>query len=147
MKTPSPFQYPMVIKQVNDLLTVSVPDLEITVTEAIKDDHISLANRLTSIAARRVIEKLRQMELIGKQPIRRPSFIRDNLQTENNESLSTADAAAFLSISQATLKRWESRGIIHASKSAGGHRAFDFSELQRVLAHMKSGQRAPEPMA
>jgi DNA-binding transcriptional regulator YiaG len=145
MRSLSPLKYPMVIKQVNDLLIASVPDLEITVVEhcpydcLAKNKYASLVNRITLRTMNQVIEKLRRFEKQGKLPARSPSYIRQNLQTSDNETLSTAIAANYLQISQATLKRWELRGIIHACKSVGGHRSFRLDELNRLLNQMQNG--------
>jgi excisionase family DNA binding protein len=147
MQQLSPFKYPMVIKQVNDLLIVSVPDLEITVVEPCtydsleKNKYAAFVNKITLRAMNQVIEKLRRFEKRGKLPAKPPSYIRQNLQTSDNETLSTATAAKYLQISQATLKRWELRGIIHACKSAGGHRNFRLDELNRLLKQMQNGEK------
>jgi len=147
MKSTHPFQFPFVIKQVGEFLTVSVPDFEISVGEqcspgaSIDRNYVTLLNRLTLKAAKKVYEKLGHLESAGKKHYRPASFVKQTIQIQNKEQINTATAAKYLSVSQATLKRWELAGVIKAQKSRGGHRRFVLSELDRVKEQIMRGLR------
>jgi hemerythrin-like metal-binding protein/excisionase family DNA binding protein len=57
--------------------------------------------------------------------------------------LTTAEAAAVLKISAATLKRWAQSGLIPSERTEGGHRRFRF-EAVRALA--EPGHRSDDPV-
>ena len=145
----NPFEYPFVIKQVNEWLTVSVPDLEITVADQvprdakINKDYVTTINTLMLKAAKKVLERMTRLEEIGKQSSKPPSFIRQTLQITNKEQISTKVAAKYLGISEASLKRWEDQGVIQATKTRGGHRKFNLGELERVKEYITMGVRPP----
>ena len=145
----NPFEYPFVIKQVNEWISVSVPDLEITVADQvprdakINKDYVTTINTLMLKAAKKVLERMTRLEEIGKQPSRPPSFIRQTIQITNKEQISTKVAAQYLGISEASLKRWEDQGVIRATKSRGGHRKFNLGELERVKEYIAKGVRPP----
>lgn len=145
----NPFEYPFVIKQVNEWISVSVPDLEITVADQvprdakINKDYVTTINTLMLKAAKKVLERMTRLEEVGKQPSRPPSFIRQTLQITNKEQISTKLAAKYLGISEASLKRWEAQGVIRATKSRGGHRKFNLGELERVKEYIAKGVRPP----
>lgn len=156
-RSTNPFAYPFVIKQVQEFITVSVPDLEITVAETAPSGclpgsagYVTVLNALILKAARKVLERTRLIEELPKnapRPARAPSLIRNSITTtkETKEELSTKEAAAFLGVSQASLKRWESRGLVAASKTAGGHRKFNLGILNEAKASMKVGFRLQSP--
>lgn len=55
--------------------------------------------------------------------------------------LSAAQAAKILSVSPETLRRWQSEGKLHADKTEGGHRRYDFDAVLRFkdqLANINS---------
>lgn len=145
----NPFEYPFVIKQVNEWITVSVPDLEITVAEQvsretkINKDYVTVLNTLMLKAAKKVLERMSRLEEAGKKASKGPSFIRQTIQIQNKEAISTKVAAQYLGISEASLKRWESEGVIRATKSRGGYRKFNLGELERVKAYISKGVRPP----
>ncbi|GEM_PF-6688704 len=145
----NPFEYPFVIKQVNEWISVSVPDLEITVADQvprdtkITKDYVTKINTLMLKAAKKVLERMTRLEEVGKQSSKPPSFIRQTLQITNKEHISTKVAAKYLGISEASLKRWETQGAIRAHKSRGGHRKFNLGELERVKEYIAKGVRPP----
>lgn len=148
-RTLNPFAYPFVVKQVNEWLTVSVPDLEITVAEQlprdqkINKDYVTHINTLMLKAAKKVLERMTRLEEAGKNPTRPPSYIRQTVQITNKEAITTAMAAKYLGISEASLKRWEAQGVIQATKTRGGHRKFNLGELERVKEYITKGVRPP----
>lgn len=145
----NPFEYPFVVKQVNEWITVSVPDLEITVAEQvsretkINKDYVTAINTLMLKAAKKVLERMARLNEAGKKAPKGPSFIRQTIQITDKEAISTKIAAQYLGISQASLKRWEIQGVINASKSRGGHRKFNLGELERVKEYILKGVRPP----
>ena len=68
------------------------------------------------------------------------------------DSLTTKAVAKLLRVSEATVKRWASSGLLQADKTAGGHRRFSLNavaHLRRELgigpgAETPSGQTAPK---
>ena len=62
-----PLEYPFVIKQVSEWITVSVPDLEITVADTVprggvlNKDYVTILNSLILKAARKVMEKMQRL--------------------------------------------------------------------------------------
>lgn len=145
----NPFEYPFVIKQVNEWITVSIPDLEITVAEQIpretkiNKDYVTIINALMMKAAKKVLERMSRLEKAGKKVSKGPSFIRQTIQFTDKESISTKVAAKYLGISEASLKRWETERVIRATKSRGGHRKFNLGELARVKEYIIKGIRPP----
>ncbi len=142
-----PLEYPFVIKQVSEWITVSVPDLEITVADTVprggvlNKDYVTILNALILKAARKVMEKMQRLEEVNKKPSRPPSYIRQTIAIENKEKIPTRLAAKYLGISQATLKRWEAQGVVRATKTRGGHRSFNLGELERVKEAVARGSR------
>ncbi len=147
MTNTHPFHFPLVIKQIGEFLTVSVPDFEIMVSETtshnprIDKDYVTLINRLTLKAAKKVLEKMSQLDASGKNHYRPASLVRQTIQIKNKEQISTKTAAKYLGVSEASLKRWELAGVIQSQKSRGGHRRFVLGELDRVKDQMAKGQR------
>lgn len=145
----NPFEYPFVIKQVNEWITVSVPDLEITVADQvpretkINKDYVTVINTLMMKAAKKVLGRMTRLEEVGKKAPKGPSFIRQTIQISNKEAVPTPLAAKYLGISEASLKRWERDGVIRATKSRGGHRKFNLGELERVKEYILKGVRPP----
>lgn len=141
------FQYPFVIKQVNEFLLVTVPDFEVHVSdiipanESLNKDYVTRVNKLLIRAAKLVIEKQRQLEEVGKKHYHPPSYINQTIQIKNKESISAKTAAKYLGISERTLRRWELDGVIRSTKTRGGHRSFNLAELDRVKAQMQSSER------
>ena len=146
-----PLEYPFVIKQVAEWITVSVPDLEITVADqvprggALNKDYVTVLNSLILKAARKVMEKMQRLDEINKKPTRPPSYIRQSIAIENKEKIPTRLAAKYLGISEATLKRWEAQGVVRATKTRGGHRSFNLGELDRVKEAASRGTKPLTP--
>ena len=146
-RSPNPFTYPFVVKQVQEFITVSVPDLEITVadyapkSQLIDRDYVTTLNTVLLRAAKQVLERMTRLEEAHKKPYRPPSFVRHTLQTARKDTLSTAEAAKDLGVSPATLKRWELSTIIEAVKTPGGHRSFSINEIERVKEEMTAGRK------
>jgi hemerythrin-like metal-binding protein/excisionase family DNA binding protein len=57
--------------------------------------------------------------------------------------LTTAEAAAVLKISAATLKRWAQSGLIPSERTEGGHRRFRFEDVQALA---EPGHRSDDPV-
>ena len=146
-----PLEYPFVIKQVSEWITVSVPDLEITVADQVprggvlNKDYVTILNSLILKAARKVMEKMQRLDEINKKPTRPPSYIRQTIVIENKEKIPTRLAAKYLGISEATLKRWEAQGVVRATKTRGGHRSFNLGELDRVKEAASRGTKPLTP--
>jgi len=142
MKTPKrinhPFEFPFVVKQIDGFISVSVPDFEITYADttqpypAINKEYVEAINRLMLKAAKKVLEKLSTLDEMGKKHYRPASFIRQNITTIDNEGISTRQAALYLGVSEATIKRWTLSGKLSANVSLGGHRTFIKAELDRA---------------
>ncbi len=72
-----------------------------------------------------------------------------------NKLLSIRQAAELLGVSTKTIRRWEQEGKIKATRTIGGHRRFNISELlgsqrdaQLTIAYVRGSQnRSPEQVA
>ena len=51
-----------------------------------------------------------------------------------NELLTINHAAKRLGVSKKTIRRWEQQGKITSKRTAGGHRRFDISKLERQVS-------------
>ena len=50
---------------------------------------------------------------------------------ENNKQLTINEAAKYLNVSKITLQRWDKNGKLPAIKTAGGHRRYKLSDLEK----------------
>jgi molybdopterin-binding protein len=60
----------------------------------------------------------------------------------NRASLRVGQAAEMLQVSIETLRRWESEGRLHVTRSSGGQRLVPITEVTRLLAERRT--QAPE---
>lgn len=62
------------------------------------------------------------------------------------ETLSTAEAAQLAGVGPSSVKRWADQGLLRCVKTAGGHRRFERTELERFLrSHVTSKETASAP--
>lgn len=138
-KLSHPLEYPLVIKQVGEYITVSIPDHGVSLSEIVgfypKFDtaFMTRLNSLILKAEKRVIDRMKNLEAIEKKEWRPPSKIKESVSIDSKDLFSTREAAKILGVSEATLKRWESSGKIKATKTLGGHRKFRPSEISEKL--------------
>ena len=53
--------------------------------------------------------------------------------------LAISEAAEALEVSVDTIRRWEKKGLIKASRTSGGHRTFDLDEINRLMEKINGG--------
>lgn len=56
--------------------------------------------------------------------------------------LAISEAAEVLEVSVDTIRRWEKKGLIKASRTSGGHRTFDLDEINRLMEKINGGGEA-----
>jgi excisionase family DNA binding protein len=138
-KAINPFDYPVVIKQVNEYITVSVPDLDIVVAEGLPGGftlnraYVASINQLVLSAAAKAAKRL---ETLGEAKVsikKAPSKIKQTITINEDEWLTTNQVAKEFGVTPRTIRRWESSGKIKAKKSMGGHRKFLYLEIKELL--------------
>jgi excisionase family DNA binding protein len=60
-------------------------------------------------------------------------------------NLTTKEVARLLQVSEATVKRWADDGLLHSSKTAGGHRRFSTQSIASLRRERGIGTAAPLP--
>lgn len=60
--------------------------------------------------------------------------------------LSPKDLADAIGVSESSVKRWVDNGIVHATKTAGGHRRIPINEAVRFLRESRSSLVSPESL-
>lgn len=145
----SPFDYPIVIKQAMGFITISVPDLGITVVESLPPGGrmdpkflLKIANHIgrSWIKANEEIQRMK-----GHRPLPRPSSTKGILNPDPDPGLSTPHAAKVLGVHENTVRNLVEAKIMKCKKTAGGHRRFAEGEVLRVKALMDSGELKRKP--
>ncbi len=135
-KSLSPFDYPVVIRQNLGFITISVPDLNIIMTEEIPVTKKLEKNFLIKIAKTVGMAWVKVSHQIHRKQTRTrlPSKTREILSPRfKHEPVKIADAARIIGVSQNTLRRMVKRGQIGCVKTARGHRRFTESSLNKWL--------------
>lgn len=133
-KSLSPFDYPIVIRQNLGFITISVPDLNIIMTEEIPVTKKLEKNFLIKIAKTIGLTWVKVSHQIHREQTKRrpPSKTREILSPRfKNKPLKIAAAAKIIGVSENTLRRMVKRGQIECIKTARGHRRFTESSLAK----------------
>jgi len=139
------FDYPIVIKYVHGFLTVSVPDLGISDKSPIAKDFFEkkkLAEnkeKIWSLIAALIEESHQHIENKKWKP--EPSQIKNQLKkAEKDYSLPEFQKklSAYVSISENTLRREISKGLIICHITDGGHRRIPESEIFSYIERTQS---------
>jgi excisionase family DNA binding protein len=68
-----------------------------------------------------------------------------NRRNERQLVFTSSQAARYLGVSLATVRRWTDAGHIACYRTPGGQRRFSRVQLDEFIASMQSGGRAAEP--
>ena len=135
-KTLSPFDYPIVIRQNLGFITISVPDLNIIMTEEIPVTKKLEKNFLIKIAKTVGLAWVKVSHQIHRKQTTKhlPSKTKDILSPRfKGKPLKIAQASKILGVSENTLRRLVKRGEISCVKTPRGHRRFTETTLNKWL--------------
>jgi excisionase family DNA binding protein len=62
-------------------------------------------------------------------------------------AFTSSEAARYLGVSLATVRRWSNAGHLPGSRTPGGQRRFSRVQLDQFLASLDGGRRATDPPA
>jgi excisionase family DNA binding protein len=62
---------------------------------------------------------------------------------ENEKLLSVGEAAEFLGVSAASLRKWSDQGLVPVYRTPGGQRRYSPAELQRFIESMRESPVGP----
>lgn len=72
--------------------------------------------------------------------------ITDSVEpSEDSESFTTDQVARIFKVDPETVRRWEKRGLLSASRTLGGHRRFDAAEVRAVRGRQLRDKIAGRP--
>lgn len=148
MKQPTVFDYPLVIKRVQNFISISVPDLNITQIATLPHDF-------SEPAALALGKSIIKAWVKSNQEIKRktlnpsgphyptPSRIRKSIlspQDDAKEYLSVPEVAKLLKCSQETVRRLADKNILKCQKTRGktGHRRFSEAHIQEFMNSMNT---------
>ena len=63
----------------------------------------------------------------------------------SSSNLTTKEVARLLHVSEATVKRWADDGVLHSTKTAGGHRRFSTQSIASLRREKGIGAALPQP--
>jgi excisionase family DNA binding protein len=62
---------------------------------------------------------------------------------ENEKVLSIGEAAKFLGVSTASLRKWSDQGLVPVHRTPGGQRRYYPADLQRFIESMRESPTSP----
>lgn len=150
-------EYPVVLRKVLNDMVISVPDLgywkTISMTEKTKLAESSISSNenkmivLEEFFLDEVLEGIKEAwnqiddHRTRKKWVPSPSTFKQSLQkTEKDYTLPefAKELAKHMSISENTIRREISRGVIQCYQTEGGHRRVPYAELEIYLAKRKT---------
>lgn len=156
----STFEYPIVIRKVLNEIVISVPDLgywkSIPVIEINQPLETAITSKnekvivLEDFFLKQVSEGLKEAWIEidehkeNKKWVPAPSTFKQSLQkNEDDYTLPefTKAMSAYISISENTVRREISRGVIQCYQTEGGHRRIPYSELELYLAKRRTNKK------
>jgi hypothetical protein len=136
------YDYPLVIKKHMGHITISVPDLGITLVE-----DLSLTQKFDQASTMKVgkmvltawlkAQKHLTEKAKSKKTLAQPSNIRGSVSTAMRD-LTPMGFAKFVSVSKDTILRDCLRGIIHCRRTTGGHYKIPSSEIAIYKEYLKN---------
>lgn len=142
--------YPLVIKKHVGHITISVPDLGITLIEDLAvtktfDQASALKIGNLVLKAWLKTQKLLDEKSKSKKPVERPSNIKGSLDLATRD-LSPSQFAKFVGVSSDTITRDCAKGLILCRRTTGGHYKIPASEIALYKEYMKNHvKHAHEP--
>ncbi len=146
----SALYYPVVIKRSMDYITVSVPDLGITLVENIPDNNKLDKDYVTRIGKKVAEAWVKSQEIMKKKESRRnplpdASLVRESLKVAE-KPLTPTKFAKYVGVSFMTIIRDCKKGIIKSERTSGGHFKIPHSELAIYKTYLKNHTKyAREP--
>lgn len=153
----STFEYPLVVRKVMNEIVISCPDLgywkSIPVIEIEQPIETSKSAKNEKVIVleenflKQITEGLQEAWLEiddhkkNKKWVPVPSTFKQSLQkNEKDFTLPefTAELSKYISISENTVRREISRGVIQCYQTDGGHRRIPFAELEIYLAKRRT---------
>jgi hypothetical protein len=150
MKTPSCYDYPLVIKKHLNYITISIPDLGITMVENLPkfnryDNTTVMKLGIMLIETWVKAQKLIDGKAQGNIQIKKPSNIKGSIDLATSE-LSPTKFAKFVGVSKDTIIRDCAKGLVQAKRTTGGHYKIASSEIAIYKEYLKSHiKHAREP--
>ena len=128
-KRTSPLDYPVTIKRHLDFVVFQVPDLGVTVVEQAPANGKLSRKYLDKVAKSlaktwlKSSEKLKQFQLAEKKPPQ-PSRQKRPIEQRKEKQYTTPEVAAYLGVSENTVRRLVKRKELKCSFTPKGHRRF-----------------------
>lgn len=121
----SALQYPVVLRQHLNFLTISVPDLGISLIEELPLQQSLNKDYVTRIGAKVAecwlkAQKIMQDKTLGKKYLPAPSITKEALKAAEKD-LSPRAFAQLTGVSTRTITRDCAKGLIRAKRTSGGH--------------------------
>jgi excisionase family DNA binding protein len=153
MKHPrSALYYPVVIKRSLDYVTISVPDIGITLVENIPDSNKLDKDYVTRIGNKVAEAWVKTQEIMKKKeskrnPLPEASLVRDSLKVAERP-LTPTKFAKYVGVSYRTIIRDCEKGLIRSERTSGGHYKIPHSEIAIYKTYLKNHVKfAREPWA
>ena len=151
MKQPrSALYYPIVIKRNLDYITISVPDVGLTLIENIPDSNKLDKDYVTRIGNKVAEAWIKTQEIMKKKEdaritIPEASLVRESLKIAE-KPLTPTKFAKYVGVSFMTIIRDCKKGLIQAERTTGGHYKIPHSEIalyKKYLSNHIKGANEP----
>jgi len=146
MKKPtSPLQYPLVLRQHLNFMTISVPDLGITLVEDLPPDKLLNKTYVTRIGVR-IAEAWLKAQVIMKSKSEANKYLPPASQTKETLKIAEKDLtpmrfSKLTGVSKNTIIRDCKKGIIRSSKTTGGHFKIPVAQVSLYQTYLKQHTR------
>lgn len=140
-KLTSPFEYPVVIRQHLNFITISVPDLGISLMEELPQNLTLTKDYVTQIG-RKVAEawlkaqKVIKDKTVAKKYLPLASMTKDALKKPEKD-LTPSQFASLTGISTRTIIRDCAKGLIRAKRTSGGHYKIPLVQIVLYKEYLK----------
>jgi excisionase family DNA binding protein len=140
-KRPSPFHYPVVLRQHMSFLTISVPDLGISLIEELPENQILNKDYISKIGLKVAEAWLKAQKIIQdkhsvKKYLPTASMTKDSIQKAEKD-LTPTQFASLVGISARTITRDCGKGLIRAKRTSGGHYKIPIAQVSIYKEYLK----------
>jgi hypothetical protein len=140
-KPNSPFQYPVVLRQHLNFMTISVPDLGISLIEEMPEQKRLNKDYVTRIGLKVAEAWLKAQKIINeksgaKKFLPYPSMTKESIRAPEKD-LSPQKMAQLVGVSKCTVIRDCKKGIIRSRRTSGGHFKIPVAQLGLYQAYLK----------
>jgi hypothetical protein len=142
MKKPvSPYQYPVVLRQHLNFITISVPDLGISLIEELPEKNVLTKDYVTRIGLKVAEAWLKSQKIMRDKETARKylpaaSMTRESIQKPEKD-LTPRKFASLVGISTRTITRDCTKGIIRAKRTSGGHYKIPIAQVGLYREYLK----------